>query len=248
MNFRFIFFIAVLVAVRNVDSRNSRKFKRATPSEAREILEEVLPNLIELEREAQEASWNYETNITNETQKRKFEAIIKLAKFNEEVKIKMKKFNLSTFEDHDLVRKIELLSAGEGDSLLPQEKYEELTNIIDEMQTNFASTKVPSYKDKKTMVSMEPEIVTIFQLSKDPEELKHYWVEWYNRAGTKSKDAFFKYIQLRNEAAGLSGKLTFRNLDEISIKIFFLQQEWIPVPICGLTPMKMIRSKSKLKK
>lgn len=42
-------------------------------------------------------------------------------------------------------------------------------------------------------------------MSQDPEELKHYWVEWHKAAGAKARHNFTEYVNLYNEAAKLNG-------------------------------------------
>lgn len=42
--------------------------------------------------------------------------------------------------------------------------------------------------------------------STDPEELEHYWVQWYNHAGKPTRRHFDKYIELKNESAILNSK------------------------------------------
>lgn len=45
------------------------------------------------------------------------------------------------------------------------------------------------------------EITTILSESRDPDELKHVWVEWRNTVGPKVKDMYETYVNLSNEAA-----------------------------------------------
>lgn len=44
----------------------------------------------------------------------------------------------------------------------------------------------------------------ILASSKDPEELKHVWIEWRKMPGAKVKDLFTEYVILSNEAALLN--------------------------------------------
>lgn len=50
------------------------------------------------------------------------------------------------------------------------------------------------------------EITDIFTKSQNPEELKHYWVEWHKAAGARARQNFTTYVQIDNEAAKLNGK------------------------------------------
>lgn len=42
--------------------------------------------------------------------------------------------------------------------------------------------------------------------SENPDELKYYWEQWYNLAGTPTKKDFAAYVRLKNAAARLNSK------------------------------------------
>lgn len=44
----------------------------------------------------------------------------------------------------------------------------------------------------------------IFLKSEDPEELKYYWTQWYDLAGTPTRKDFETYLRLNHEAAELN--------------------------------------------
>lgn len=48
------------------------------------------------------------------------------------------------------------------------------------------------------------ELTEILTKSEDPEELKYYWTQWYNSAGTPTRQHFDKYLSLNKEAAILN--------------------------------------------
>lgn len=56
---------------------------------------------------------------------------------------------------------------------------------------------------------MIPEITARMAQSRDPEELKHYWVEWHKASGAKVKHLYPKYVELANEAAVMNSKIIF---------------------------------------
>jgi peptidyl-dipeptidase A len=49
------------------------------------------------------------------------------------------------------------------------------------------------------------ELSEIISSSKDPAELKYYWIEWYNKAGLPTKEDFLKYVKLSQTSADLNG-------------------------------------------
>lgn len=50
------------------------------------------------------------------------------------------------------------------------------------------------------------EITEILASCRNPEELKYYWLEWYNKAGRPTRKDFQKYVDIANEAALLNSK------------------------------------------
>lgn len=48
------------------------------------------------------------------------------------------------------------------------------------------------------------ELTEILSQSEDPEELKYYWTQWYNLAGTPTRQDFETYLRLNKESAILN--------------------------------------------
>lgn len=104
----------------------------------------------------------------------------------------------------------------------------ELSNAINAMESNYAKVHVCSYKDKaKCDLQLDPgkigflivlhvfilflmflwtELTDILLESDDPEELKYYWKQWYDLAGTPTRKDFETYLRLNKEAAQLNSK------------------------------------------
>lgn len=55
------------------------------------------------------------------------------------------------------------------------------------------------------------DITNIFKASRDPDELRHYWMEVYDKAGTVSKNDFEKYIWLITKAAKANSEFVTAN-------------------------------------
>jgi peptidyl-dipeptidase A len=118
---------------------------------------------------------------------------------------KLNTFDWRNFKDADLKRKFKKLSKLDY-AALPEAKYKELLGALSSMQSNYAKVKVCDYNDKtKCDLALEPELTEILISSRDPEELKYYWLEWYNRAGAPTKEDFKKYVALNREAALMNG-------------------------------------------
>ncbi|CAO1336402.1 unnamed protein product [Diamesa serratosioi] len=171
--------------------------------EACELLKITNQELINEKYKISEAEWKFATNITDETNLFRMEANTVYAKYEQDIALRFKKFDISSFKNEDLKRQIKII-IDLGDSVLPNDKFNELKNAISNMESVYSKTKIPSYKDDKILFSLDPEITRVLGESQDPEELKYYWKNWYDNVGTKNKKDFFKYVELRNEAAQLN--------------------------------------------
>ncbi|KAG4080630.1 hypothetical protein HA402_013160 [Bradysia odoriphaga] len=114
------------------------------------------------------------------------------------------KYNFHAYQNEDLTRQFEKLTKL-GYAALPDDKYMELQTAITSMESNYAKIKVCSFSDRSNCtLQLEPEIESILAESQNPEELKYYWEQWYNLAGTRTKKDFTTYVRLKNEAARLN--------------------------------------------
>jgi hypothetical protein len=50
------------------------------------------------------------------------------------------------------------------------------------------------------------ELTKILSKSRDPEELKHVWLEWRNAVGPKCRELYQEYVQLSNLAATMNSE------------------------------------------
>lgn len=48
------------------------------------------------------------------------------------------------------------------------------------------------------------ELTHILETSRNPDELKHVWLEWRNAVGPKCRNLYNEYVNLSNEAASLN--------------------------------------------
>lgn len=155
-----------------------------------------------------EASWAYDSNLTDHNLELMTNASVDYANFMKNSGLKLLEYDYQKFSDPDLRRKFKLMTKL-GDTLLPEEQFKNLTEIVAGMSNIFATSEFPSYKNASVNVTLNPDLYSIFSSSRDAEELKYYWKNWYDRAGTQSKDLFFQYVELRNEAAKLNSEYSF---------------------------------------
>jgi hypothetical protein len=61
-------------------------------------------------------------------------------------------------------------------------------------------------------------LVEIMRTSRDPDELKHVWVEWRKGSGEKFRGMFEHYVALSNEAAALNSEYRSAHLRSMELK------------------------------
>ncbi|XP_068150839.1 angiotensin-converting enzyme [Drosophila tropicalis] len=172
--------------------------------QAKEYLENLNKELAKRTNVETEAAWDYASNITDENEKKKNEISAELAKFLKEVSADIQKFQWRSYQSEELKRQFKSL-AKLGYAALSEADYAEFLETVSAMESNFAKVKVCDYKDdKKCDLALEPEIEEVITKSRDPEELKYYWREFYDKAGTPVRSEFEKYVELNTKAAKLN--------------------------------------------
>lgn len=153
---------------------------------------------------AANAAWDYETNITPENLENKLKISAEIAKWKKAKWEETIKYPWKTYTDDNIKRQFKAATIL-GMAALPEEKFTKLEKITSEMESIYSTAKICDYNDKtKCSLSLEPEITEILRNSRDPEELKHVWLEWRNASGKKCRKLFEEYVQLSNEAAKLN--------------------------------------------
>jgi peptidyl-dipeptidase A len=61
--------------------------------------------------------------------------------------------------------------------------------------------------------------VEILRTSRDPDELKHVWVEWKKVSGEKCRGMFEHYVALSNEAATLNSEYRHQPFITVCVNI-----------------------------
>lgn len=111
------------------------------------------------------------------------------------------KFSWQYYQDYDLHRQFKKYSVL-GPYALAEDKFTKLEKIKSEMEGIYAKAKICSFKNNtKCDLALEPEITETLQSSRDPEELKHVWVEWRKAVGPKVRQMYKEYVDLSNTAA-----------------------------------------------
>lgn len=194
-----VFSLAASVAFVNCDNGDD------VEREASQLVNEINKKQIIETNKYMIDSWNYQTNITNASEKKKKVADERIAVFAKESALKLVRFKNVEFKNKTLKRIIKFMT-NLGDAILEPSDFSKLKEAITKMQSNYAALKVAGFTNKSMTLSLEPEISQVFDKSRDPNELKYYWTQWHDKAGTPVKQNFFDYANLRNKAARKNSK------------------------------------------
>lgn len=85
------------------------------------------------------------------------------------------------------------------------QNFEEFEKIISEMENIYSTAKICAYEDpQKCDLALEPELTEILATSRNPEQLKHIWLEFRKKTGRMVKHLYPRYVELSNIAAKLN--------------------------------------------
>ncbi|CAB3376654.1 Hypothetical predicted protein, partial [Cloeon dipterum] len=209
---RFLVIVLVLVGVRcasvDVDSKNKGKAKQTSKvhneEEAVEFYNDFDKQFKFYCKRNSLAMWNYDTNITDFNLQRKLEATAAFAQFRKDSWKELMKYPWKDFSDPELKRKFQLSSVL-GNAALSDHDFKRLDAIIIAMKTTYSKAKICSFQDSaKCDLSLEPELTELLKVSRDPEELRHIWIEWHRNSGEKVKEHYKEYVTLSNKAAKMN--------------------------------------------
>ncbi|XP_067422246.1 angiotensin-converting enzyme 2 [Emydura macquarii macquarii] len=149
------------------------------------------------------ASWDYNTNITEENARKMNEAGAKWSAFYDKESNNSKQYALDKITD-PLVR-LQLQSLQDkGISVLSGEKYNELNSILSTMSTIYSTGTVCKPGDPFNCLLLEPGLDTIMASSTDYSERLWAWQGWRAEVGQKMRPLYERYVELENEAARLN--------------------------------------------
>ncbi|KAL3837175.1 hypothetical protein ACJMK2_022550 [Sinanodonta woodiana] len=145
-----------------------------------------------------EASWNYYTNITDDTLNNMTDWSLKESAFaNIEAK-NASRFNLSQIPDQNITRLLKKVM-DIGISAFPDtDKLRKISEIQAEMTSIYSTAK--GCIDATTCLPLEPDLTDIISNSRNYDKLKAAWKGWRDASGKKMKHLYPQYIQLLNEA------------------------------------------------
>lgn len=146
------------------------------------------------------ASWDYNTNITDENIKKMNEAASKWSAFYEEQSKIAQNFQLQNIQDPKIKLQLQALQQ-RGSSALSEDKINQLNTILNEMSTIYSTGKVCRPNNIEECLLLEPGLDDIMANSNDYNERLWAWEGWRSEVGKKLRPLYEKYVDLKNEMA-----------------------------------------------
>ncbi|KAM4692070.1 angiotensin-converting enzyme [Rhinophrynus dorsalis] len=149
-----------------------------------------------------EASWAYNTNITDHNKQTMLDKNLAMSAHTLEYGLQARKYDFSDFRNAETQRILRKLSEIDK-AALTEDEQKEINKIMSDMETTYSVAKV--CRDDKTCLPLDPDLTEIMAKSRDYDELLFAWKGWRDASGQKIRNDFKRYVQLSNQAAQLNG-------------------------------------------
>ncbi|XP_066442305.1 angiotensin-converting enzyme isoform X2 [Eleutherodactylus coqui] len=147
-----------------------------------------------------EASWAYNTNLTDYNNKIMLEKNLAMSNHTLQYGLRARNFDYSDFQNPETQRLLRKLSDIDK-AALPEDKQRRYNEIVSEMETIYSKAQV--CKGDKCM-PLDPDLTEIMAKSRDYDELLFAWKGWRDSSGKQMRTNYIEYVNLANEAARLN--------------------------------------------
>ncbi|XP_027757151.1 angiotensin-converting enzyme 2 [Empidonax traillii] len=171
--------------------------------QAQQFLEQFNRMAEDISYESSIASWNYNTNITEENAKKMNEASAKWSAFYDEASRNASGFPVDSIEDNLIKLQIQILQ-DRGSSVLSPEKYNRLGTVLSTMSTIYSTGTVCKINNPSECLVLEPGLDAIMADSTDYHERLWAWEGWRADVGRMMRPLYEEYVELENEVAKLN--------------------------------------------
>ncbi|NXE25143.1 ACE enzyme, partial [Ardeotis kori] len=176
--------------------------KIADEAQAKEFLSEYNSTAEAVWNAYTEASWAYNTNITDYNKEIMLDKNLAMSKHTLEYGTRARQFDVSDFQDQSVIRILKKLSVLEK-AALPEDELKEYNTLLSDMETTYSVAKV--CREDKTCHPLDPDLTDIMATSRDYDELLFAWKGWRDASGKMIKNNYKRYVELSNKAAILNG-------------------------------------------
>ncbi|KAJ8252833.1 hypothetical protein GJAV_G00206100 [Gymnothorax javanicus] len=172
--------------------------------QAREFLQRFDEEASDLMYQYSLASWEYNTNITDENSDKLTQQGEIWAKYYSNVSQQSLAYPVR--EMTDPIIKLQLIALQDkGAGALPQDKQDHLNKVMSDMSTLYSTATVCKPDNPSECHTLEPGLESVMANSKDYYERLHVWEGWRVEVGRKMRPLYEDYADLKNEAAKLNG-------------------------------------------
>ncbi|XP_028617961.1 angiotensin-converting enzyme 2 [Grammomys surdaster] len=168
--------------------------------EAKTFLDKFNQEAEDLSYQSSLASWNYNTNITEENAQKMSEAAAKWSAFYEEQSKTAQNFSLQEIKTPIIKRQLQALQQS-GSSALSADKNRQLNKILNTMSTIYSTGKVCNPKNPQECLLLEPGLDEIMATSTDYSDRLWAWEGWRAEVGKQLRPLYEEYVVLKNEMA-----------------------------------------------
>ncbi|KAM6368808.1 angiotensin-converting enzyme [Pluvialis apricaria] len=176
--------------------------KIADEAQAKEFLAEYNRTAEAVWNAYTEASWAYNTNITDHNKAIMLEKNLAMSKHTLEYGMRARQFDTSDFQDQSVTRILKKLSVIER-AALPEAELKEYNTLLSDMETTYSVAKV--CRENQVCQPLDPDLTNTMATSRDYNELLFAWKGWRDASGKKIKSNYKRYVALSNKAAVLNG-------------------------------------------
>ncbi|KAI7797162.1 putative angiotensin-converting enzyme [Triplophysa rosa] len=149
-----------------------------------------------------EASWTYNTDITEANKEMMLTKNLEMANHTNFYGLEARKFDTSDFQDESVQRIFKKLGDLER-AALPEEQLKEYNNLLASMETLYSVATV--CKSESNCLPLDPDLNKIMAQSRDYGELLFAWQGWRNASGRELRSSYKRYVELANLAAQSNG-------------------------------------------
>ncbi|XP_066104956.1 angiotensin-converting enzyme 2 [Saccopteryx bilineata] len=172
----------------------------STEDAAKTFLDRFNYEAEQLSFESSLASWNYNTNITDENVQKMNEAGAKFSEFYEDRCMRAKDFPPQQIQNPTIRRQLQILQQNEPSALSP-EKSKRLNTILSTMSTIYSTGKVCSPNNSQECLLLETGLDNIMHNSSDYNQRLWAWEGWRSEVGKQLRPLYEEYVALKNEFA-----------------------------------------------
>ncbi|KAK1347043.1 LOW QUALITY PROTEIN: hypothetical protein QTO34_000905 [Cnephaeus nilssonii] len=170
-----------------------------TEEKATTFLENFNSKAENLSHESALASWNYNTNITDENAQKMNEADSKWSAFYEEQSKLAQTYPLQEIQNLTIKRQLQVLQQN-GSSVLTADKSKRLSTILTTMSTIYSTGKVCNPNNPQECLTLSG-LEDIMEKSKDYNQRLWVWEGWRSEVGKQLRPLYEEYVVLKNEMA-----------------------------------------------